>query len=394
MTCANTCGTALVRLCSALLGACLALLSLGLPAQGQQFLEKVRQDSNAGTVRILTSGVEGARMIDEIAFTVNETGQMRVLTMIGDGGVQNVNDILFLRGIDMGVVHHDTLALLRKEKTYGRIEKRLRFITKLFDEEIHLISRSRIENISQLAGRKVNFGRAGSGTYARAARIFKALEIEVVPVNFDPTQGLEKVATGEIAAAIYVAAKPSPILQTIAAGSGLRILSIPATGGLQTAYRKSTLSRTDYPNLMPDDKLVDTIAVESMLVAYLWSSPNERSGKIANFVTTFFDRIGEIQKPYRSAKWQEIDVLADVPGWRRLQIAQDWVSTKYAERRKQDELLVASSTDALEQQFTNFLDTIEQSGKLQQVFQEPEPEENMEDLFRDFMQWRNSQNQE
>ncbi len=393
MTCANICGTALTRMSAAVLATCFALLLLGPPVQAQQVLEKVRQDSNAGTVRIMTSGFEGARMIDEIAFTVNEPGQMRVLTMIGDGGVQNVNDILFLRGIDMGVVHHDTLALLRKERTYGRIEQRLRFITKLFDEEIHLISRSGINDISQLAGRKVNFGKRGSGTFARADRIFKALDIKVVPVNFDPTQGLEKVATGEIAAALYVAAKPSPILQQIASGSGLRVLSIPATGGLETAYRKSTLNQNDYPNLISDDKLIDTIAVESMLVSYVWRSPNERSGKIASFVTTFFDRIGEIQKPYRSAKWQEIDVLADVPGWRRLQIAQDWVSTTYAERRKQDELLVASSTGELEQQFTNFLASIEQSGRLQQVFQEPESEENMEDLFRDFLQWRNSQNE-
>ncbi|WP_337660007.1 TAXI family TRAP transporter solute-binding subunit [Anderseniella sp. Alg231-50] len=378
----------------ALFGICFAFLSLGLPAQGQQVLEKVRRDSNAGTVRIMTSGVEGARMIDEIAFTVNEPGRMRVLPMIGDGGVQNVNDILFLRGIDMGVVHHDTLALLRKEKTYGRIEKRLRFVAKLFDEEIHLISRSGINDVSQLAGRKVNFGKVGSGTYARAARIFKAMGVEVVPVNFDPTQGLEKVATGEIAAALYVAARPSPILQQIGAGSGLRVLSIPAVGELEKAYRKSTLSNRDYPNLITSDRQVETIAVESVLVGYLWTSPNERSGKIANFVTAFFDRIGDIQKPYRSAKWQEIDVLADVPGWRRLQIAQDWVSTRYAEKRKADELLVASSTEALEEQFSNFLTTIEQSGSLQQVLQEPPSEEKMEDLFRDFLQWRSTVAQE
>jgi TRAP transporter TAXI family solute receptor len=394
MTCAKIHRTALTRLFVALFGICFAFLSLGLPAQGQQVLEKTRRDSNAGTVRIMTSGVEGARMIDEIAFTVNEPGKMRVLPMIGDGGVQNVNDILFLRGIDMGVVHHDTLALLRKEQTFGTIEKQLRFITKLFDEEIHLISGSGINDISQLSGRKVNFGKAGSGTFARADRIFKALGVDVVPVNFDPTQGLEKVATGEIAAALYVAAKPSAILQQIASNSGLRVLPIPATGGLETAYRTSTLSQNDYPNLISDSKSVDTIAVESVLVGYLWSSPNERSGKIANFVTAFFERIGEIQKPYRSAKWQEIDVLADVPGWRRLQIAQDWVSTKFAEKRKIDELLVASSTDALEEQFTTFLATIEQGDSLKQVFRAPPSEEKMEDLFRDFLQWRNTVNQQ
>lgn len=397
MTCAKFRRTAFTRSFVAVIGVCFAFLSLGLPAQGQQILEKARRDSNAGTVRIMTSGVEGARMIDEIAFTVNEPGKMRVLPMIGDGGVQNVNDILFLRGIDMGVVHHDTLALLRKEKTYGRIEKQLRFITKLFDEEIHLISGSNISDISELAGRKVNFGKAGSGTFARAARIFQAVGVKVVPVNFDPTQGLEKVATGEIAAAFYVAAKPSSILQQIAVGSGLRVLSIPAVGELQAAYRRSTLSQSDYPNLISDSKSVDTIAVESVLVGYLWSSPNERSGKIANFVTAFFERIDEIQKPYRSAKWQEIDVLADVPGWRRLQISQDWVSTRFAEKRRQDELLVASSTEALEEQFSSFLATIEQSGSIEQVIQEqvrqqPQSEEKLEDLFRDFLQWRNTQN--
>ena len=59
-------------------------------------------------------------------------------------------------------------------------------------------------------------------------------------------------------------------------------------------------------------------------------------------------------------------------------------------------MLVASSTDALEQQFSNFLATIEQSGSLQQVLAEPQPptEENMEALFKDFLQWRNSLNRE
>jgi hypothetical protein len=43
-----------------------------------------------------------------------------VLPTSGMGGLQNLNDVLFLKGMDMGVVDEDNLVLLKKRDPHER----------------------------------------------------------------------------------------------------------------------------------------------------------------------------------------------------------------------------------------------------------------------------------
>src|SRR6516162_9572495 len=104
--------------------ACLFLLLFALPLQlaeaqraGNSYEEKKRQ-TNDIAVTIVTSGLTCtcARFAEDMRNVVNDLRPdgLRVLPVLGVGGLQNVNDVLFMKGIDMGVVDEDNVRLIKK----------------------------------------------------------------------------------------------------------------------------------------------------------------------------------------------------------------------------------------------------------------------------------------
>lgn len=81
--------------------------------------EEKRHETNDIAVTIVTSGLSCtcARFAEDIRNVVNDLrpNGLRVLPVLGVGGFQNVDDVLFLKGIDMGVVDEDNLRLLKKK---------------------------------------------------------------------------------------------------------------------------------------------------------------------------------------------------------------------------------------------------------------------------------------
>lgn len=380
-----------------LLGLAVALGFPGADARAQGS-EQLRREANAGTVRILASGADTAHMLQELAATLNKTGSLRMLPIMANGGVQNVNDTLYLRGIDMALVRYDIMDLLRTQQTYGSIEKRIRYVAKLFDEEIHLIARSNIQTIEQLAGLRVNYGDPGSGTFERADRIFRALGVAAVPVSYSTSRAIEKVRNGEIAATVHVGPRPSPFVRQLDASEGVHLLSMPPVPGLEKLYKRATLTHADYPDLIPKDKAVFTISVETVLAVYRWKVPNERSVKVDKFVTTFFDRLEEVKQPDRHPKWREVSLLSEVPGWRRLKVAQDWVSTAVAKQRIRSQQATAAVSKPLTRQFEAFMKHVRQTQlrrELRKAKAQPTSGSNkrLEELFTEFLRWREEKTQ-
>jgi hypothetical protein len=73
--------------------------------------EDKKRETNDIAVAIVVSGLSCtcARFAEDIRNVVNDLrpGGLRVLPVLGVGGLQNLNDVLFLRGMDMGVVDVD-----------------------------------------------------------------------------------------------------------------------------------------------------------------------------------------------------------------------------------------------------------------------------------------------
>ncbi len=285
---------------------------------------------NKGTVSIITGGVNGTyiRIAADLASVLDRENELRILPIIGKGSVQNITDILYLRGTDIGIVQSDVLAYMQKAGIHRTIDRRIRYITKLYNEEFHLLATSAIHSVEDLAGRKVNFGPEGSGSYMTASTVFDILGVNVEPQTDDYGLALDKLLRGEIAAMIYVAGKPTDIFTKVPANSEVHFLSVPLTDALMETYLPSSLTHNDYPNLVPDEREIETIAIGAVMAVYNWAPDQDRYAKVARFVEAFFSNFEEFLKPPRHQKWQEVNLAAVVPGWTRFQAAQQWLDAR------------------------------------------------------------------
>lgn len=282
---------------------------------------------NAGTVGIVSGGVAGTyiRIAADLSAVLDDGDNLRVLAMIGKGSVQNIADVLYLRGVDIGIVQSDVLAYIRRENLFPGVERRINFITKLYNEEFHLLARSDISQVSDLAGKKVNFDNRGSGTFITSTVVFDSLGVAVEPTFYDQGLALERLKAGEIAAMVYVAGKPATLFRDIAGAENLRLLPVPATPKLLENYLPSQFTAADYPRLVQPGQDIETIAVGAVMAVFSWEPNNPRYHKVARFIDAFFSRFEEFQKAPRHPKWQEVSLTAQVPGWKRYQHAEDWL---------------------------------------------------------------------
>lgn len=306
----------------ALLGTALAAVAAGPAAAQTSWVDRLSSltaQANQGTVGIVAGGVDGTyiRIAADLMNVLDEGDRMRVVAMLGRGSVQNLRDIVLLRGIDIGIVQSDVLAFARREGLLPGIDRLVQYITKLYDEEIHLLAREEVRTVQDLAGKIVNVDVRGSGTAMTASLVFAALGVNVQIANDPQDLALTKLRNGEIAGMVYVAGKPARLFTAVPPGSGLHFVPIPATPALLETYLPSTLGAAEYPNLVPAGSEVETIAVGAVMAVYAWQPGTERYRKVSRFVHAFTRRFDEFLRPPRHPKWREVNLAAQVPGWTR-----------------------------------------------------------------------------
>ncbi len=303
----------------------LLLAAAGLaanPALAQQggvaTLNSMSARANAGTVGIVAGGVDGTyiRIAADLAAVLDDGDRLRVIAMLGRGSVQNIADIMVLRGVDLGIVQSDVLAYARRERLFPSVERLIQYICKLYDEEVHILAAPGIERVQDLAGRPVNVDLRGSGTAMTASLLFGALGIQVQERNSSQDVALEALRRGEIAALVYVAGRPARLFSGIRAEDNLRFLPLPAEPALLETYLPARLGPEDYPALVPPAG-VDTLAVGAVLAVYAWPTGSERHRKVSRFVEALTDNFQAFLRPPRHPKWREVNLSAEVPGWTR-----------------------------------------------------------------------------
>ena len=279
----------------------------------------MREETNAGLVGIVSEGTDYT--VDLALTLAGAQNHLRLLPIAGVGALQNAEDVIFARGIDFGILQTDVLDEIKRNPPFPGVEKYLRYVTKLYDQELHVIAGSDIRSIEDLRGKKVNFGPRDSGTYTTATAVFKALGIEPDVTTLPHPLALDKLRRGEISAIVYVATKPSRLFQDIRPEENLHFL--PITADLSPNYTAMTITSDDYPELVAKDAPVRTVAVGTVLVAYNWPAKSERYQRVDRFVQAFFAHLQDIKA--RRPKWGDFDVSASVPGWTRLSAAEQWL---------------------------------------------------------------------
>lgn len=335
--------------------------------------EQKKQEVNNITVSIVVSGMRCtcARFAEDIRNVVNDVrpGGIRVLPVLGVGGIQNLQDVLFLKGIDMGAVDQDHIEFLKKKNPdlYGDLDDRIRYVAKLFNSELHVVARKEFKTLSDLRGRKVSFNLENSQPHIAADIIFEMAGIETVRLHMDNDEGLEKLVAGEIDAHLIMTGAPQSGLSRLRAGDGVHFISISdadlpswAQEKLYGRYLPADLTHAHYPELVPEGTTVPTIASRTALAVYNWPEGSFRYRKMKRFIQNFFPKIEEFNDESRHPKWAEVNLNAKIPGWKRFKPAQDWLN---GNRQQLRSALIdqGPSDDRLKEDFERFLASSRQS---------------------------------
>src|SRR5437763_13139590 len=301
--------------------------------------EKKRQ-ANDIAVTVVVSGISCtcARFTEDIRNVVNDLGPdgVRVLPVLGVGGLQNVNDVLFLKNMDMAVVDEDNLRLLKKKDPvlYANVEQRVQYITKLYNSEFHVLARNEIKSYDDLKGKNVNFNLKDSQTEVTADTVFNTLNIPVLRSYYDNDEALKRLMSGDISAMIILTGAPQATLAKVKKEDGVHFLPLDQESlpkhelrELFANYLPAEITHQHYPNLVAEGTSVPTIANRALLVAYTWPENCPRYKRVAKFIDAFFGKIDQFNTPSRHPKWREVNLSAEMPGWVRLKPAAEWLAS-------------------------------------------------------------------
>ena len=165
---------------------------------------------NGNTVAIMSGDLNAtyATLADDLS-AVLDGDDLRILPVIGKGGAQNIRDVRFMKGVDLGITQSNLLTQFKKTNQIGPIDDKIVYLAKLFNEEMHVIVRAdNVAALADLAGKSVNFGETGSGTQLTARDLFSRLGIKVAEVNMDQARALHELKAGRIAATVLISGKP------------------------------------------------------------------------------------------------------------------------------------------------------------------------------------------
>src|SRR5690242_18737510 len=232
---------------------------------------------NAWTVGIAGGLLEGApiRLAAEMARVVDDGDNLHVLPIVTRGATENVNSLLYLRGVDAAIINSDVLDEYKSQ--VPDIQRRLAYVLNLFPSELHIFVRPEIQSLNDLAGKKVNFNTLGTAAAYTGPLIFSRLGLDVDKTFIPHQVALEQMRKGEngMAAVVFVTGKPVDAFVRGHFDPGFKFLPVPYSNKLDDYYLPSKLESTDYPNLIKPGEHIDTVAVQTALVSFNWPTNSD-----------------------------------------------------------------------------------------------------------------------
>jgi uncharacterized protein len=295
----------------ALLGAVIAA-----PSRAQDPVQ-IAQGRNI-TIGLIADGPGGTdlQIASEISDVLDDGIHQRILPMLGDGSAQNLADLVFLKGIDVAIVHTDVLTRELRSGRIPRIES-VDYISKLFQEEVHILVRSDVTKLSDLNGKPVELGTSDSNTTGTPTTLMSALGIRPEPRHDPLNVALAYLQQHAVDAVVVVGGEPIPTLLAIPQSANLHLLPIPLNAKLVDSFLPGSLDAAHYPNLVQPGRPVETVAVGAALVTLAAPPNSDRTKRVNHFVDTLFDRFDRLRQPGFHPKWRDVSLAAQIPGLRR-----------------------------------------------------------------------------
>jgi TRAP-type uncharacterized transport system substrate-binding protein len=288
----------------------------------------VGEQPRSAEVNNWTLGVAGGffegtfiRFAVELAKALDDGENLRLLPIVSYGGNENVNDLLYLKGVDIAITYTDTFELYKKSGRVRDIEQRINYVSELLVGELYIFARPEIATVKDLDGKKVSLGTKGGSATTTGPIVFERLGVRPDLVYVNNTVALEKMKTGEIAAIVSTGGKPNDLFVKLKPEPGFHFVSIPYNEKFADYYVPCPLSHDDYPHLIPPGQTIDNLCMSAVLAVYNFPKGSDRARRLERFIQYYFERFDKLKQPSFHPKWKEINLAAKVPGWNRYWLA-------------------------------------------------------------------------
>ena len=325
----------MIRIFATFLSTILMAEAVLMPAVAQQAqqaarplsYEAMREKVNAWTVGMAAGLIEGAplRLAAEMARVVDDGPNLQVLPIVTRGPTENLNALLYLRGVDLAIINSDALEEYKVD--VPDIQRHVAYVLNLFPSELHIFVRPEIKSLQDLAGKKVNFNTPGTAAAYSGPLMFSRLGINITKTFIPHPVALQQMRAGEgdMAAVVFITSKPIDAFLRGKWEGGFKFLPVTYDSKFEDYYLPATLEAADYPGLIQPGERISTVSVPTVLVSYNWPVGSERYARVARFTDRLFGRIGKLQEPGFDPKWKTINLGGTVPGLARIQAAQEWL---------------------------------------------------------------------
>ena len=351
---------------------------------------------NQNNVTILGGDMTGTvtHLLDDISKAVGDSDKLRIISTKG-GVVTNIRDILYLKGVDMGIVRSDVIHAYKQEQYfddnvkknkafYRNLSNRLTYISLLHKEEFTLLSsRPEIRSVQDLNGKVVALHTQDS---LSGKLLLTALGIRPQSfIEMDFIEAAAKTKKGEVDAILRVVGKPfNGTRKILNIDPNLRIIPIAVPPEFyEGLYFPSKFTHNDYPNMIKPGGVVQTVSVNTVLAAYNWKAGTNRYRRLQKFTDIFFsgfDRIKALKG--RHAKWDQVNIAAKISDFKRFKPAEKWLQQNPANPIISEYKAFSISPDMslAYERFQNFLKI--KKANLNQ--------KDSKALFAEFIKWKSS----
>jgi TRAP-type uncharacterized transport system substrate-binding protein len=308
-------------------------------------------------------------MAHDMATVLGRGDDLRLLTLDAAGGAENLRDLLLLRGVDLALVPANALA-----DTSGSLgpdlPRRLTYITKLYGEEAHILVGPAIGSFENLRGKKVAVPPEDGNAEFTIRDVLRRLRVEADVVKMAAPDAIDEIRSGAFAALVLTGGKPLRFVSGLPKDGSVRLLALPFAQALEDGYSPSVFRSDDYPALIPEGQIVDTVSIDTVLMANNTVRSDESYRRIAKFVPALFGALSELAGPSWHPKWNEVNLASPLVGWSRFATAEEWLANAKQEQ-----------TAAMQKKFEEFLSAARVPGS-----PAPSPKERKE-LLDEFVKW-------
>ena len=272
---------------------------------------------------IMTGGPKGTyiQIGRDIATIGRECGQ--TLNVVESAGsLENFSGVRNRRNTQFGIVQNDVLEYLKTfeadDKEIQQAVRGVRIMFPLYNEEVHVLAKTGIDSLEDLAGKKVAIGVKDSGTYLTATLIMDILQLKgVTKVTVNPSDALPQLQSGEIDALFYVAGAPASLFESDAIDATKFHLLPMKEAPLRATYIPTTIPANTYPF---QTEPVDVVSVKAVLMTFDYDKARnayhrQSCAAVADFSSLILNNLDKLRSEGHP-KWKTVDLTALPPGWK------------------------------------------------------------------------------